>query len=357
MDFHFEGTLTARDAKRHISHRFSLPSDGPAIAELAIDFRFTPEGSLGVKNLLTLTLFDPQGFRGAAHRDGERLDVHLGGGPARQGGPARRGIRHRVRLAQREATPGYLPGPLPPGEWTVQIDTHMVMPGDPVRYSLDITVREEAAPGSPGVSAGSSSAFETGPSDAAAFAAANAATNAAADDDLPVVAAPTLGPGWYRGDFHTHTVHSDAAQHQTVAGLVAAARAHGLDFVFLTDHNTTSGLREMAAASTDGFLGAAGMELTTFWGHAVCLGTHEWIDWRIRPGTGAIARLAGEVYTARPVLYHRTPRFRRRPRLHRVQLALRGDDAGQSAAPWRSGTGRGMAARTIPTHSTCGTTG
>ncbi|MGC8781848.1 MAG: CehA/McbA family metallohydrolase, partial [Anaerolineae bacterium] len=104
-------------------------------------------------------------------------------------------------------------------------------------------------------------------------------------------------PGWYRGDLHTHTVHSDA-EGLSVADLLAMARRAGLDFVFLTDHNTTAGHAEMEAAAGDGFLPAVGLELTTFWGHAVCLGTRDWVDWRIRPGTGEMARTADAIYAA-----------------------------------------------------------
>ena len=46
------------------------------------------------------------------------------------------------------------------------------------------------------------------------------------------------GPGWYRGDLHGHTLHSDGDW--DVPDLVAAARHNQFDFVTLTDHNTLS---------------------------------------------------------------------------------------------------------------------
>jgi hypothetical protein len=67
-----------------------------------------------------------------------------------------------------------------------------------------------------------------------------------------------------------------------VAGLVETARECGLDFVALTDHNTVTGLPEMDRACSADLLTIAGMELTTFWGHALCLGTRRWVDWRMR---------------------------------------------------------------------------
>ena len=46
------------------------------------------------------------------------------------------------------------------------------------------------------------------------------------------------GRGWYRGDCHLHTVHSDGPR--TLAELAALARATGLDFINSTEHNTSS---------------------------------------------------------------------------------------------------------------------
>jgi hypothetical protein len=97
-------------------------------------------------------------------------------------------------------------------------------------------------------------------------------------------------PGWYRGDIHAHTHHSDAAW--DVPDLVAAARKIGLDFVTLTDHNTTSALPEMASYAAPDLLTMGGMELTTFWGHAVCLGAEGWIDWRVDAAGEGMACIA-----------------------------------------------------------------
>jgi len=102
-------------------------------------------------------------------------------------------------------------------------------------------------------------------------------------------------PGWYRGDLHTHSDHSDAHDFP-VADLLRLARNAGLDFVFLTDHNTVSGLPEMDAATDETLLAAGGIELTTYWGHALCLGARAWVDWRMRPSTGDMARVAAATY-------------------------------------------------------------
>lgn len=243
MNHHFEGTLTARDCKRHIPHRFTLPDGG---GQLDVHLRFAPFKVHGYQNMLTLTLFDPTGCRGAGHRSGDA---------------------HHVRISMDAATPGYLPGALPPGEWIVQIDTHMIMPGEPLFYTLDIAIGQRS---------------DAERASAPAFA-------------PPAVRPPMRGAGWYRGDLHSHTHHSDAGE-RTLPELLQAARAVGLDFIFLTDHNTVSGLAEMDASASAELFTAGGIELTTFWGHALCLGAREWIDWRVRPGTGEMAQIASTAY-------------------------------------------------------------
>ncbi len=249
MDYHFAETLTARDVKRHIPHPFVVPANA---SQIEIHLHFTPERVEGIQNMLTLTLFDPNGFRGAGHRGGNT---------------------HVVQISPNMATPGYLTGPLPAGEWVAQIDTHMIMAGEPCAYQLAITVTE--ATSDQPIAAQMPSAHS-------------------------VPSLPTRQPGWVVGDLHSHTNHSDAGK-RTVAELLQKAREYKLDFIFLTDHNTISPLAEMYAAATPDLLTLGGLELTTFWGHALCLGTRDWVDWRVRSGTGEMARIASETYAKEQV--------------------------------------------------------
>jgi len=243
MQTHFTATLTSGDVKRHIPHTFIVPAD---CSRLTLRLHYAPRVAGGITNLLTLTLFDPTGFRGAGHRGGDT---------------------HEVELTPTTATRGYLVGALPPGEWTVQVDTHMVLPGEPVRYTLDIKTETDVAV---------------------------AATPAPRPvPDFSRVLNPNRG--WYRGDLHCHTLHSDASW--TTQELVAEARRQGFDFIALTDHNTVSPLAEMADLAGGGLLTMGGQELTTFWGHAVCLGAYDWLDWRVdRAGVG-MAAIAERLYT------------------------------------------------------------
>ncbi len=59
-----------------------------------------------LRNLLTLSLDDPAGFRGCAHRHG---------------------LSGVVLVTALAATPGFLPGPLPAGRWLVTVSVHLVV--------------------------------------------------------------------------------------------------------------------------------------------------------------------------------------------------------------------------------------
>lgn len=235
----FSRPLTASDSKENIPHKVQVPA---GITQLDIRLTFAPWIVDGFKNMLTLSVFDPSGFRGAGHRHGDD---------------------HQVVINAARATPGYRAGAIQPGEWTVVVDTHLVMPGAPCEIRLEIT-----------------------------------------GSDLPIQDSPMFwkrgkslsrGRGWYRGDLHAHTIHSDASW--DIPDLLAWARARELDFVTLSDHNTVSGLAQMDAARADDLLTMGGMELTTFWGHALALGRREWIDWRVRDGERTMQQIAAEVTT------------------------------------------------------------
>jgi len=59
---------------------------------------------------------------------------------------------------------------------------------------------------------------------------------------------------------------------------------YGLHFVTLTDHNTVSALAQMDSLAADNLLTMGGVELTTYSGHALALGTRRWLEWRVQPG-------------------------------------------------------------------------
>lgn len=239
MQHLIEGTLTDQDSHRYISHPFTVP-DGAT--RIDIDFQYAPKRTERYGNLLTLNLFDPQRERGTGHR----------------GQP-----NQHVTVSTGQATPGYLPGPLPAGNWDIMINSNLINPGPPVNYKFEISISNEAQ--------GAPTVWKPG------------TTN-------------PRGKGWYRGDLHGHTVHSDGSW--DVEGLVDFARQQKLDFVTLTDHNTLTALSQMESFSADDLLTMGGFELTTFYGHALALGIRQWIDWRVRPGTRSMPEIVAEVEAA-----------------------------------------------------------
>ncbi|MXQ09810.1 PHP domain-containing protein [Alphaproteobacteria bacterium GH1-50] len=155
------------------------------------------------------------------------------------------GARSQIFVATDAATPGYRPG-LWPGRWQVILGFYK-LPETPVEITLDIV-------------------FDRTPRAAAR----------AQSPRLPKRA----GAGWYRGDLQCHTFHSDArgapeTLHQT-------ARREGLDFLAVTDHNTTTAHaayfdRDDSAVPV--FIPA--YEFTTAAGHGNVFGAREVADFRV----------------------------------------------------------------------------
>lgn len=240
MQQHIRNRVTSDDSRRYIRHCFTMPENAQS---LHIDFRYTPKHAGNLTNLLTFSLFDPERERGTAHRG--QSEQHF-------------------ELTATTATPGFLPGPLQHGEWIIVINTNLINPGMEVVYSIDLSVSFDAQPAPPPQS-------EPGHT-------------------------TSRGPGWYRGELHSHTLHSDGSWR--AEDLVAFARQSGLDFITLTDHNTVSGLTLMDSLSRDDLLTMGGFEITSFYGHALALGVRELIDWRVRGSQRTIIDIQNDVESA-----------------------------------------------------------
>jgi len=249
--------LTTDDRKR--SPYFLLPFDVPGgIVQLTVHYRYTNalranQAGHAAGNIVDLGLFDPrgcafltaQGFRGWS-------------GTARD----------RVTLTPTEATPGYLPGPIYPGTWHAILGLYQLAP-----EGCDVIVEVTMTPGLEGP--GTPGSQQPGMLDKVDDHAAKT------EEGLPTYA--PLGvlrnaPGWYRGDLHCHTHHSDATA--DVGTVAAVARAQGLDFVAVTEHNTVSHLPELARHSGPDLLLIPGVEITTYHGHANVWGVRTWQEFR-----------------------------------------------------------------------------
>ncbi|GAA2471221.1 CehA/McbA family metallohydrolase [Terrabacter carboxydivorans] len=192
------------------------------------------------------------------------------------------GARSRVVVSQGWATPGYVPQAVEAGTWSVLVGLHRV-PVDGVTMELTVRVVDDsvvgehrrAEPADPPAAADP-------PAERRSGVGRSAARRAAPASRLPDVE----GMRWLAGDLHSHTVHSDGAL--SVGGLAALAVSRGLDFLAVTDHNTTSHHAHLpAAAAAYGIVLVPGQEVTRDVGHANVLGDVGLVDFRSPPETWA----------------------------------------------------------------------
>ncbi len=237
-----EGTISAADRLAWLERAFDVPA-GTARIDVETNYGHRTEGTA-----IEFGLYDPVRFRGAS-----------------------RTSKTGFFIARTTATPAYRPGELPAGTWRLLMGVPSIRDGIVSTYRVVIRMTSE------------------GPVQPTPF-------------TLPATAA-AAGPRWYQGDLHTHTLHSDGygcadgyggsgpcAVHQ----VVDAATRLGLDFLAVTDHNTTSHHADMAALQLTSrrLLLLRGQEVTTFYGHANVFGTSEVLDFRI----GAAGLAARDVF-------------------------------------------------------------
>ncbi|MCA1629087.1 MAG: CehA/McbA family metallohydrolase [Acidobacteria bacterium] len=257
-----------------------VPFDVPARAtRVSVAYQYERAGGantidIGLFDARSATGADPRGFRGWSG-----------------------GRRSELFLTRDEATPGYTPGALPAGTWRVILGLYRIAPAG-VDVTLKIAV-ETRSGGSSANDAVSSRAGEPSPAvvTASKSAAKSAAGGASRRANPPRTAA--RGLRWWAGDLHMHTVHSDG--NWTVAELIESARAGGLDFISVVDHNTASHHAEIERLRpTSGRpLVMRGEEITTYGGHANAWGlpAGAWIDFRVRAGDSArMARVTDEAH-------------------------------------------------------------
>jgi MYXO-CTERM domain-containing protein len=218
-----DGEVTA-GSPDHVLIPFEVPG-GTAEIEI-IHTGLAPE------NTLDWGLNDPNGFRG------------WGGGNSE---PA--------VVGELAASRSYLAGPIPPGTWHVVIGKAQINVS-PAPYSLSVVLRD-------------------------------APTLAPQPERAPYVPSPPLAKEarWYAGDFHVHSMESGDAR-PPLDEIADFARSRGLDFVEISDHNTTSQLDFFNDAQSrhKDILFLPGVEFTTYAGHANGIGATKWVDHKIGLG-------------------------------------------------------------------------
>ncbi len=247
----------------HDSRYAYVPFDVPPhTARISISYKYERDNGA---NTIDIGLFDarstgsdtdPRGFRGWSG-----------------------GRRSEFFVSREEATPGYLPGELPVGTWRIILGLYRVAPTG-VDVSLKIRIETEE----------NRSSSPTRVPHKTKISSAKGTPGSVTESGLRQTSFPQKVAGhglrWWRGDLHMHTVHSDGDW--TIPELISSARKNGLDFIFITDHNTASHHAEIdhfRAASRQPLV-LRGEEITTYGGHTNAWGlpSGTWIDFRVHPG-------------------------------------------------------------------------
>lgn len=257
----FSHRLSGEISRADFERYLELPFEVPAgVKRIDVTFDYEREH----RTTIDLGLSDPRGIRGWSG-----------------------GNKRSFFLAENAATPSYSTGPIEPGSWRLILGVPNIREGVRAAYQADILLSCASAPRG-----------EPIPGD--------------------------RGSGWYVGDLHAHSGHSDGScapwsrderpsddrpsderpsndkPSDTVAcpAFLSAQTAaeRGLDFLALSEHNAVSHhtvLSELQGYYPDTLLLAA-REVTTFYGHANVFGTTEFIDFRLQPaaGVGADSLLA-----------------------------------------------------------------
>ena len=229
------GELSGKDNQTYRMLPFEVPA---GVTRITVQFDYDGREE---KTTVDLGLLGPDGFRG---QDGFR---------GWSGG-----TKKLFTVSATDATPSYLPGPIRPGRWQLLLGIPNIRKDSHSDYTASIWFGHAGDP-----------AWE------------------------PAVLNPPLRKeaGWYRGDLHMHTAHSDGGC-RSQAGVrvpcplfftVQAAVQRGLDFIAITDHNTVSHANAMRELQPyfDQLLLIPGREITTFTGHANLFGTTALVDFRV----------------------------------------------------------------------------
>ncbi len=216
-----KGSLTDRDTGQFRMLPFDVPA-GTKRVDVELSFTGHDQGTQ-----LYLGIFDPIMYRGAG--------------------------RLSFTISEYDATPPFAPGPIVPGTWRLLLGVVNVNRGQTSDYTARI-------------------AFST-------------------SDDRSTGIVLRSGPAWYKGDLHSHTGHSDGSCFSQSGKnvpcpafrLVEVAAARHLDFLAITDHNTSTTLNSIREMQPyfDRLLLIHGREMTTFAGHANVWGTADFLDFRI----------------------------------------------------------------------------
>jgi hypothetical protein len=228
-DLTLTGTATRADFMHYLEVPFTVPEH---VTRVSVELNYTEKDK---RTTLDLGVYDSERFRGWSG-----------------------GNKNFFSIGVSDATPSYLSGLIPAGQWHVILGVPSIHEGVTSHYEIKVW-----------------------------FGHGDDKTAVSTFSREPLRA----GPAWFRGDLHMHDGHSDGSCNSQsgkrvpcpLYRTVESAAKRGLDFISITDHNTTAhydAMRELQPAF-DQLLLIPGREITTFYGHANVWGTAEQIDFRL----------------------------------------------------------------------------
>lgn len=246
-------TLYQSSHQSHIRYEFFVPDNTQA---LKIKFTYSPltedsyevllptfqrEGIDGshlregdsFRNLLTLSVNDPQKFRGAHHYFN---------------------LEQEIDIREEEASDGFVAGPIQGGNWQVIVSCHGIFSAE-VKGSIEVIGMDAHAP-----RLAQQSSF------------GKIQVNQVLKDRQPY-----SGDCYFvKSELHAHTVHSDAQQ--TTQELLEQADQEGIAWLAISDHNTITAIEEAAHLADQYQVKIIpGLEFTTFYGHFLMHGAPHYL--------------------------------------------------------------------------------
>lgn len=216
----FTGTVSPSTTQPYINHVFTVPE---GTKRVMVTLEYTKPGICQ----LYLSVFAPDQYRGS-----RMMPAAIGA------------VKLKLDLSESVASLGGIAGAIPAGEWRAQLDLERTAFTVDYRLTIELSNLEPVS-------------LE------------------------PVESAVPLEPvaevaGWYRGELHSHSTHSDGRE--DVAAVVASALHHRLDFISLTDHFTTAGWTELEKLAPPQLCAIRGLEITGHRGHANLHGLASWVN-------------------------------------------------------------------------------
>jgi len=231
-----EGVLSPEQRWEYVYLPFEVPENiGRIDVTYTYDAVIGSDPHLSGGNTIDIGIFDSRG-----------TDIHSPGYRGWTGS-----ARSAFFIAKDRATPGYMPGPILPGTWHIILGPYKVT-AEGCHYQVNITLTPADNP----------------------------------LGEFPLLLRLTEKPaqrihsdGWYKGELHCHTFHSDGDS--SPEKIVRLAESLDLDFLAVTDHNNrTQGIR--LGSMDTGLMLIPGYEVTSFYGHWNIWGDNGWIDFRVQ---------------------------------------------------------------------------